>query len=282
MAGLSGALVSSARSAGVELVGNGEATRIETGVGGPLAVHCMGGQVYRAPVVVSAIGAGATFLNLIGADQLPLRLVRRLRHIRYRGVTARITLVLDELPEWPDIAVDRLGGYGVICPSMVALERSADAAKYGRWSDPPLLEWVIPTLHGPGAAPQGKHLMAITARHAPYRLREAEWGGEREAFVAAVLAQVERHLPGIGDTVSDHRVLLPVDYEREFGLCEGDPWHGQMMLDQLFVMRPTPECARYATPVPGLYLAGAASHPGGGVTGLPGFNAAREVLRKSR
>ena len=150
--------------------------------------------------------------------------------------------------------------------------------KYGEFSPRPYLDVMIPTLLDPSLAPTGQHVMSITAKFAPYRLRNGDWETRREAFGDVVIDTLSEYAPDIRDTVLHRRVLAPPDLEAAYGLPEGNPSHGEMTLDQFFHMRPVPGYARYRTPIGGLYLCGAGCHPGGGVTGIPGYNAARAIL----
>ena len=158
------------------------------------------------------------------------------------------------------------------------MQRAYDSTKYGRYSDRPYLDMLIPTLSDPTLAPEGQHVMSITAKYAPYQLRDGTWDSHREAFGDVVVDTLADYVPGIREAILHREVLTPADLETRFGLVEGNPNHCEMTLDQIFHMRPVAGYARYRTPVEGLYLCGAGTHPGGNVTGLPGHNAAREIL----
>jgi len=166
-----------------------------------------------------------------------------------------------------------------ICPSMDYVEHAWDDAKYGRPSERPLLEMTVPTMYDPGLAPPGKHIMGIFLQYAPYTLRDANWDDLREPFAERVLDVIEEYAPNIRSIILDKQTLTPLDLERRFGLTGGNIFHGEMSLDQMFSMRPVAGWARYRTPIPGLYLCGSGAHPGGGVMGAPGYNAAREILK---
>jgi phytoene dehydrogenase-like protein len=169
-----------------------------------------------------------------------------------------------------------------ICPSMEYVERAWDDAKYGRPSQSPLLELTVPTLYDPSLAPPGKHIMGIFIQYAPYTLRDTHWDELREPFAYRVLDLIEEYAPGFRNLVIEKQVLTPLDLEQRFGLTGGNIFHGEMSLDQMFVMRPVAGWARYRTPVRGLYLCGSGAHPGGGVMGAPGYNAAREMLKDGK
>jgi phytoene dehydrogenase-like protein len=169
-----------------------------------------------------------------------------------------------------------------ICPSIEYVERAWDDAKYGKPSQSPLIEMTIPTMYDPSLAPPGKHIMGIFLQYAPYTLRESNWDEQREPFANRVIDLIEDYAPGFRSLIEHMQVLTPLDLERRFGLTGGNIFHGEMSLDQMFVMRPVPGCARYRTPIRGLYLCGSGTHPGGGVMGAPGHNAAREILKHER
>ncbi len=190
---------------------------------------------------------------------------------------------MNKIPEFlnadqPD-ALDRLSGHNLICPSLEHLERAFDDLKYGRFSAQPVLDFVIPTITDSTLAPSGMHLMDIDVYYAPYELQEANWDEVREEFLEVVIMTLEAYAPGIRESIAKKHLLTPPDMEAVLGLTAGDLYHGQMGLDQLLMMRPVSGYGRYRTPVENLYLCGAGTHPGGGVTGAPGYNAAREVIR---
>ena len=176
----------------------------------------------------------------------------------------------------------RLRGPIQIAPSLDYVQRAFDCTKYGQYSERPYLDLLIPTLSDPSLAPEGRHIASITVRYAPYALREGDWDSCKEAFADNVIDTLAEYAPGIRENILERHVLTPADLERIYALPEGNPNHGEMSLDQFFHMRPIPGYARYRTPVEGLYLCGAGSHPGGGVTGLPGSNSAREILLDSK
>jgi phytoene dehydrogenase-like protein len=166
-----------------------------------------------------------------------------------------------------------------ICPSIEYVERAWDEAKYGRPSQSPLLELTIPTMYDRSLAPEGKHIMGIFLQYAPYTLSNATWDELREPFADRVIDIIEQYAPNIRSIIEHRQVLTPLDLERRFGITGGNIFHGDMSLDQMFVMRPMAGWARYRMPVRGFYLCGSGAHPGGGVMGAPGYNAAREILK---
>lgn len=241
------------------------------------------GEEVTARVVVSATDPKRTLLALLDPAALGPQLAWRASNLRLPGVVAKVNLALDDLPSFGrnggDDAAARLRGRIVFAPGIDALERAFDASKYGRVSDEPYLEATIPTLVDPSLASDGRHVMSVLAQYVPYHRRDGSWDdGERDALGDAVLRRLEEYAPGISRSVAARQVLTPLDLERDYGLTEGHPFHGEPGLDQIFAWRPLLGYARYRLPLEGLYLAGAGAHPGGGVTGAPGANAAREIL----
>jgi phytoene dehydrogenase-like protein len=169
-----------------------------------------------------------------------------------------------------------------ICPSIEYVERAWDDAKYGRPSQRPMLELTIPTNYDPSLAPPGRHIMGIFLQYAPYTLRESNWDELREPFADRVVGLIEEYAPNIRSLILHRHVLTPLDMERTYGITGGNIFHGEMSLDQMFVMRPLAGWARYRAPIRGLFLCGSGTHPGGGVTGAPGHNAAREILKTQK
>ena len=225
--------------------------------------------------------------GLVGSESYARRLPREDRAkvramVRATGCVAKVNLVLGGVPRFAGATTEELKGRIVIAPTVDYLERGADAAKYRRISAAPYLEAVIPSLTDPTIAPEGTHVMSVVAQWAPYRLRDGDWTTERDSLGDLVLKTLEHHAPGFQDLVVAREVLTPVDLEREFGVTEGHMLHGEPGLDQWFAWRPLLGLARYRMPIAGLYSCGSGSHPGGNVTGLPGRNAAREVLADLR
>jgi phytoene dehydrogenase-like protein len=166
-----------------------------------------------------------------------------------------------------------------ICPSVEYIERAWDDAKYGKPSQNPLIEMTIPTMYDPSLAPPGRHIMGIFLQYAPYTLKRANWDDQREPYAERVLDVIEEYCPNIRSIVLDRQTLTPLDLERRFGITGGNIFHGEMSLDQMFVLRPVAGWAKYRTPIKNLYLCGSGAHPGGGVMGAPGHNAAQAILK---
>ncbi len=245
-----------------------------------LGVRLGSGDVIESRMVVSSLDPRRTFFDLVGGSNLMPGFIRDVRNIRYKGTTAKVNLVLNGLPEFKGLEGEKqLSGYIVISPSLEYLERAWDDAKYGRISNSPVLEATIPTLLDPALAPPGKHIMSITVQYAPYHLQSGSWQTRRESLGELVVSTLSKYAANFPEIVQQRQVLTPLDLERDYGLTEGSIFHGRMELDQLLFMRPIAGFSRYRTPFKGLYLCGAGSHPGGGVTGAPGYFAAREILR---
>ena len=245
------------------------------------------GEEIEAPIVASNADPKRTLLGLLDPVTLGPNLVWRAGNYRTPGVTSKVNLVLSGVPRFAAEGGDdpeRLLGRILIAPGIDYLERGFDAAKYGRVSDEPFLEATIPSLADPSIAPEGTHVMSVVLQWSPYRLRDGDWESERDGLGELAVKTLEQYAPGISDLIVERHVLSPLDLERDYGLTEGHALHGEPTLDQFFAWRPLLGHARYRMPVRGLYLCGAGAHPGGGITGGPGANAAREILadRKAR
>jgi len=279
---LSAALAGAAQKHGVEIRTGVEVARIILNNNQATGVMLADGEHIPAKVVISNADPRRTFFDLVGAPNLEVRFVRRVKNIRYQGSTAKVNLALSGLPSF--IALESqsqavLGGHIVINPNLEYLERAYDDAKYGRYSQHPYLDIVIPTILDPSLAPEGKHIMSITMQYAPYHLRESSWDEQREKLGDRIIETLAEYAPNLKELILHRQVITPLDWERDYGLIEGGIFHGQMGLDQLLFMRPVAGYGQYRTPVAGLYLCGAGTHPGGGVIGAPGYNAAREILK---
>ena len=280
-AALSDALVKACRSYGTHIRCGAEAARITVREGRVVGVALSTGEEIEAGVVLSGIDPKRTLLGLVDPVALGPTLAWRAGNIRTPGVVAFVEIALDDLPRFA--AADgpedeRLRGRIVIAPGLDYLERAFDASKYGRVSEEPYLEATIPTLSDPTLLAGGGHVLRAILQYAPHRLRMGDWDALRDGLAELVLATLERYAPDIRSKATRVTVLTPLDLEREYGLTDGHPMHGEMALDQFFAWRPLLGSARYRLPVEGLYLCGSGAHPGGGITGGPGANAAREAL----
>jgi phytoene dehydrogenase-like protein len=284
MGAISEAIAQSARSQGAEIRVNAPVERIVVKGGRVRGVALQGGEQIEAPVVASNLDPHVTFLRLVEEGDLAPDFRESIRQFRTEGTSLKINLALSGLPSFRAMPGDGPQHRATmhICPSVEYVERAWDDAKYGRPSGHPLLEMTVPTMYDPSLAPPGRHIMGIFLQYAPYTLRDASWDEIREPYADRVMELVEEYAPGFRSLVVARQVLTPLDLERRFGLTGGNIFHGEMSLDQMFVMRPVAGWARYRTPVRGLYLCGSGAHPGGGVMGAPGYNAAREILKAAR
>jgi phytoene dehydrogenase-like protein len=283
---LSEALASAVRAAGGEVRTGAEVAAITSHDGGVTGVALASGEELRSAVVVSGVDPKRTLVEL--ADPVAIGPTMRWRAGNYRtpGVVAKINLVVDRLPTFLAAGGEDeqlLRGRIIVAPGIDAIERAFDAAKYGRPSETPVLEATIPSLVDPSlvdGAPAGTHIVSISAQYAPYRLRDGGWddAGRAEAFADAVVGVLDELAPGLASSVRAREVITPLDLEREYGLTGGHPLHGEQALDQFFLWRPFLGSGRYRLPIDGLYLCASGAHPGGGITGQPGQNAAREIL----
>ncbi len=283
MGGISTALAAAARERGAEIRVSSPVARILTRgrrVGG---VALEDGTELRARRVVSSADAAVTFLKLLDPDELPPEFTAAVRQIDYGSASLKINAALSELPDFTCLPGAAPGpqhrGTIHIAPTLDYMEQAYDDAKYGRPSQRPILECTIPSVVDPTVAPPGKHLMSCFVQYAPYALREGTWDGLKERFADRCFDVLAEYAPNIKRAVIARQVLSPLDLERQFGLTGGNIFQGAMTLRQLFFLRPLAGYADYRTPVRGLYLCGAATHPGGGVMGACGYNAAREMLR---
>jgi phytoene dehydrogenase-like protein len=283
---LSEALAASARAAGAEIRCESDVVAITSQDGRVTGVALASGEEIAAPAVVSGLDPKRTLVEL--ADPVTIGPSMRWRAGNYRtpGVVAKVNLVVDGLPRFTAAGGDDeqlLRGRILLAPGIDAIERAFDAAKYGRTSETPVMEATIPSLVDPslvdGARP-GTHVISVAAQYAPYRLRDGGWddAGRAEAFADRVVAVLDDAAPGLAGRVRAREVITPLDLERDYGLSGGHPLHGEQALDQFFLWRPFLGSGRYRLPIDGLYLCGSGAHPGGGVTGQPGQNAAREIL----
>ena len=270
---------------GVVVRTGAEIVRIEAADDRTTGVTLANGETLSARTVLSGFDPAHTLLRLVDPVWLDPEFLLAVRNIKFRGGSARVLFALDALPEFPGLPnpADTLRGTLSLSQSLDDIERAADAAKYGRVSARPHVEVQIPSLRWPELAPSGKHVLVASAQWAPYRLAEGSWTRERrDALGDAVTAAIAEVAPGFEARVRERVVGSPAELEATFGLTEGSVTHGEMSLDQILFMRPVPGASRYETPLGGLYLCGAGTHPGSGIPGGPGWLAARQVLRNRR
>jgi phytoene dehydrogenase-like protein len=284
---LATALAAAAEAFGATIRTSAEVIAITSRDGVAKGVVLAGGEEIEARAVASGADPKRTLIDLIDPVALGPSLGWRAANIRTPGVVAKVNLALKRLPTFPAAADDEalLRGRIVIAPTIDTMERAFDATKYGRWSEQPILEATIPSLADPslveGAKP-GVQVMSVIAQYAPYELRDGDWSTQADAFGDAVVSVLESAAPGIRKLITHRQVLTPVDLERDYGLTGGHPLHAEAGLDQFFLWRPLLGHARYRIALERLYLCGSGAHPGGGITGGPGQNAAREIISDLR
>ena len=282
MGSLTQAIAKAARGFGAEILTNTEVAEITTQDGIATGVVLANGDQIKAKVVVSATDMWTTFLRLLDPYYLDQMFVKHVQNIKHRGTLARVHFALDELPSFTALNGDAqqlLSGHVQIAPTMRYLQDAFDPTKYGRYPEKPYLDIEIPTLTDPKLAPDGKHLMSVSVKYMPYHLKEGNWDDLREELGQLVIQTIAEYVPDFQKVVQQTQVITPLDMETTYNLPEGNLVHGEMTLDQFLWMRPVPGYGQYRGPLSGLYLCSSATHPGGGVTGINGKNAAREVLK---
>ena len=281
---VSNAIGAAAREFGAEIRTEAPVARIRRKGGRANGVVLENGDEITADVVVSSVDPNLTFLKFLDPRELPDDFVECVQRYKYRGSSGKVNLALDTLPDFTSLPGPghHLRGAISISPSVDYMEQAYDDAKYGRFSRRPYMDIVIPSLTDSSLAPPGKHVMSCFVQYAPYHLREGSWDNQREAFGDAVIDAIAEHAPNIKNIIRHRQVLTPLDIERTFGLTEGNIFQGELTLEQLFFLRPVPGWAQYGTPVDRLYMCGSATHPGGGIMGAPGKNAAERILREVR
>jgi len=281
---VSEAIASAARSHGAEIRVNAAVDHIRIKGGRAVGVVLENGDELAARNVVSGCDPRLTFLGLVGRDHFPTEFVQQIERYKYRGSSGKVNLALDGFPEFTCRPGDgpHVRGDVAIAPSVDYLERAYTEAKYGAFSRRPYLNIVFPSLLDPTMAPPGKHVLSAFVQYAPYDIEGGAhtWPEKREAFGETVIDTIAEYCPSIRDKILYKQVLSPWDIEQEFGLTEGNIFHGELSLDQLLFQRPTAGWARYKTPVKGLWLASSGAHPGGGVMGAPGALAAKVMLEQ--
>ena len=277
---ISNAIASAAREAGVEIRTEAAVARIVVRGNKAHGVVLTNGDEISARTVVSSVDPRLTFLRFLDEGLLPESFLDDVKHYKFRGSSGKVNLALDGLPDFTALpgAGPHLRGAISISPSVDYMERAYDAAKYGQFSPHPYIDIVIPSLTDPSIAPPGKHVMSCFVQYAPYALKDGTWDGRREEFGDTVVDTLAEHAPNIRNLILHRQVVTPLDLEREWGLSEGNIFQGELTLEQLFFLRPAPGWAQYRTPVDSLYMCGSATHPGGGIMGAPGRNAAMRIL----
>jgi phytoene dehydrogenase-like protein len=281
--GISNAIASAARANGAEIRTEAGVARILTRGGRATGVALESGEELSADVVLSSVDVRRTFIDLLEPGTVDDAFAAEVRRFKFRGSSGKVNLALDALPSFTALPGEgeHLRGAISLSPSVDAMERAYDDAKYGHWSRKPYVDIVIPTLVDPSMAPPGKHVMSCFVQYAPYHLAEGlgTWDDNRDAFGDAVVDRIAEFAPDIREKILFRNVQTPLDIERTTGLTEGNIFQGELSLEQLFFSRPVPGWARFRTPVRDLWLCGSSTHPGGGIMGANGRIAAIEVLR---
>jgi phytoene dehydrogenase-like protein len=281
MGSVSGAIARAAEKHGAEIRVNAEVSQLVIKNGRACGVVLKSGEEIQAQVIVSGVDPKRTFLKMIEPKDLEPDFIGEVQKLKMRGSSGKVNLALDALPEFTCLAGKgpHLRGAISISPSIDYLEMAYDDAKYGAYSRRPYLDIVIPSTLDPSMAPPGKHVMSIFVQYAPYHLKNVSWDEKKEEFGDTVIDTLAEYAPNLKSIILHRQVVTPWDLEQEFGLTEGNIFQGELTLDQLFFLRPLPGWARYRTPVKGLYLCGAGTHPGGGVMAAGGRLAALEILK---
>jgi len=274
------ALRGAAQRHGVEIRTGTAVTRIEVSSERVAGVTLANGEHLSGRAVVSGVDPRRTFLKLCEADHLPPEFSWRISNYRSRGTLAKVNFALASLPSFTGATREMLAGRVRLAPDLDYLERAFDHAKYGRYSTHPWIEFTIPTIDNPALAPEGGHVLSAYAQFAPYQLRDSDWDAERDRFGDLVAATLEQYAPGFLSTIVARQVLTPLDLERGWGLTGGQIFHGELALDQFYAMRPLLGFGDHRTPIRGLFLCSSGSHPGTGLTGGSGANAAAVVARE--
>jgi phytoene dehydrogenase-like protein len=281
---ISNAIAAAAREAGVEIRTEAPVAKIRTQRGQATGVVLANGDELSAELVISSVDPHLTFLKFMDENELPGDFVEEIKRYKFRGSSGKVNLALDALPDFTCMPGPgaHLRGAISISPSVDYMERAYDQAKYGEFSRRPYIDMVIPTLTDPSVAPPGKHIMSCFVQYAPYKLKSGTWDEQREAFGNTVIDTIAEFAPNIRDIILHKQVLTPLDIERDFGLTEGNIFQGELTLEQLFFLRPAPGWSQYTTPIRNLWMCGSATHPGGGIMGAPGRNAALRILGQTR
>jgi phytoene dehydrogenase-like protein len=281
------ALAESAKQAGAEIRTDAEVQHIRLKDGAVTGIVLADGEEIAVEAVVSGVDPKRTFFHLVDPTQLDPTFANRIKNFRANGTVAKVNLALGSLPIFTALDATEgflkvLSGRIHIGPEIDYLERAFDASKYGDFSKAPWLDVTIPTILDPSLAPDGKHVLSAYVQFAPYKLKEGNWDSRRHDLGHTVVKTLAAYAPNLPNLIESMQVITPLDFERSYGFTGGHIFHGELALDQLFTMRPILDWARYKTPIRGLFLCGSGTHPGNGLTGASGANAAREIIRDLR
>jgi len=282
MGSITQALAAAGKKLGVEIRTSASVAQIEVRDGRAWSVVLEDGSEVRGRMILSNADPKRTFLKMVAARELPEDFLSAVRGIKMDGPCAKVNFVLAEEPRFTGTSpqaspLERT--FYTLVPSLEFAERCYDIAKFGEIPEELWVDCVVSSNADPSLAPPGKHILTCFVQYVPYRLREDTWDEKRELLGDRVVRKIAEYAPNVPNAILARQVLTPLDLERTYGLTEGNIFHGDLRLEQLFFMRPVPGWAQYRTPIRGLYLCGAGAHPGGGVTGAPGRNAARQALR---
>jgi phytoene dehydrogenase-like protein len=281
------ALAESAKQTGVEIRTDAEVRLIRIKDGAVTGVVLADGEEIAVEAVASGVDPKRTFFDLVDPSQLDPTFANRMKNFRANGTVAKVNLALGGLPVFSALdptesSLKSLSGRIHIGPEIDYLERAFDASKYGEFSKAPYLDVTIPTILDPALAPEGKHVLSACVQYAPYKLRDGNWDASRRELGATVIRTLASYAPDLPSLVEAIQVITPKDLETSYSFTGGHIFHGELALDQLFTMRPVLDWARYKTPIRGLFLCGSGTHPGNGLTGVSGANAAREIIHALR
>jgi phytoene dehydrogenase-like protein len=275
------AMAAAAMEAGAEIRSNAEVIEVSVGNGVASGVVLSNGEEINARAIISNADPKRTLLKLVDPMHLSPDFVMKLQHYRMPGTVAKVNLALSGLPKFTALKDndEALSGRILIAPEIDYLERAFDESKYGNFSKQPYLEVAIPTAGDPSLAPAGKHVMSIYMQYAPFKLKNGDWEKQRVPLGDTVVRTLTQYAPNLPELILTHQIITPQDLEDVYGLTSGHIFHGELALDQFFTMRPLLDWAKYNTPIKNLYLCGSGTHPGAGLTGGSGANAAREILK---
>ena len=282
MGSVTQAMASAAQQAGAEIRTGAEVIEVSVGKGVASGIVLSNGEEISAKAIISNADPKRTLLKLVDPVHLSPDFVTKLQHYRMPGTVAKVNLALAGLPNFAGVNgnAEVLRGRIHIGPEIDYLERAFDESKYGNFSRQPYLEATIPSLTDPSLAPTGKHVMSIYMQYAPFKLKNSDWETQRVALGDTVVKTLAQYAPNLPGLILTHQIITPQDLEETYGLTGGHIFHGELALDQFFTMRPLLDWARYRTPIQNLYLCGSGTHPGAGLTGGSGANAAREILKQ--
>jgi phytoene dehydrogenase-like protein len=282
MGAISNALGKSFEASGGKIRVAAPVSRVLVKGGRATGVALEDGEEIHASLVISNLDVRRTFLKLVEEKDLPREFVHRVRNFKIRGSSGKLNIALDGLPQWPAIPAGSpcTRGDMHVTDTLEMMERAYDDWKEGRWSRAPYIDMLIPSQIDPSMTPEGKHYMSVFVQYCPYELADGAWDADkRKGFGNTVIETIARHSPNFKDLILHAEIRTPWDIENEVGLTEGNIFQGELTMDQLLFNRPVPGFAQYRAPVRGLYMCGSSTHPGGGVMGAPGANAARAVLK---